>query len=203
MVDQAVSLGPVRPSVVITLISVLVAIVALLALWFDHLRSAVPAAPVNVSVPATAAPEIRAIPTKPVAIKAPLRVYTGGTQLKTRLKLPKPVIDDTARQVIAASQVRADDHPQAVTTVINTDTGASETFVKRDPLPWLAWDTRGEVGMYMGLKNGGAAVRIEARQGLVQIKALHVGVTASLDQSLSGAAGGMDSFVGVGVWTRW
>lgn len=203
MVDQAAVSGPLRPSVVITLIAVLVAVVALLALWFDHLRSAAPAAPINVSVPATAAPEIKAVPTMPVAIKAPVRVYTGGAQLKTRLKLPKPVIDDTARQVIAASTVRADDHPQTVTTVINTDTGLSETYVKRDPLPWLAWDARGEVGMYVGLKNGGAAVRIEARQGLVQVKAVHIGVTASLDQSLSGAAGGMDSFVGVGVWTRW
>lgn len=191
---------PLRLIAIVLLTAALAAGMTLLALRFSNQQ---PTAPVNVSVPATAAPEIKATPTKPVAIKAPLRVYAGGPGLKAKLRLPQPVIDDTARQVIAASQVRADDHPQTVTTVINTDTGASETFVKRDPLPWLAWDTRGEVGMYLGLKNGGAAVRIEARQGLVQVKALHVGVTASLDQSLGGAAGGMDSFVGVGVWTRW
>ncbi|GBL46261.1 hypothetical protein SFMTTN_2074 [Sulfuriferula multivorans] len=177
--------------------------VAILLGWMLFMRSVLPPAPVNVSVPAVAAGEIRAIPKTAVAIRAPVKVYRGGAPLKRRLNLPQPVADNAAQQVIAASQVRADDHPQTITTLINTETGDSETYVRRDPLPWLAWDARGEAAMYVGIQRGGPALRLEARQGMVQIKALHVGVIGSVDQPLGGAPRDTDYFIGAGVWAKW
>jgi hypothetical protein len=180
---------------------VLAALLALLVL-LGWMHSAVPSAPVNVSVSATPAPAVRALPKVAVTLAAPVQVYAGGALLKRKLKLPDRVIANADQQVLAASQVQADEHPQTITTVINSQTGVAETFVKRDPLPWLAWDHHGDAGIYAGFKNGSPALRLEARQGLVQVKALHFGVSASIDQPLGGA-GRMDSFIGVGVWTKW
>ncbi|MEW6314155.1 MAG: hypothetical protein AB1513_08975, partial [Pseudomonadota bacterium] len=107
--------------------------------------------------------------------------------------------------VLESSQVPADDHPQTVTTVIDTETGETETYVKRDPLPWFAWDTHGEAGIYAGLARGSPALRLEARQGIFAVKALHAGVIASYDQLLAPSpfAPQGAGFVGVGVWMKW
>lgn len=177
--------------------------VLVVGLWWLFLRVSLPTPPVNLSVPAAPAREVKAAPKIPVAVKSPVKVYAGGAQLKTKLRLPQAVVDDGAKQVIAASKLRADDHPQTVTTLINTETGDSETYVRRDPLPWLAWDTRGEVGVYLGVNNGGPALRVEARQGMVQAKALHLGVIGSVEQPLGDTAGGTRYFVGAGVWAKW
>ncbi len=141
----------------------------------------------------------------PVPVKAPVKVYKGGAELKKKLKLPVAVAENPAKEIIASSKIAADSHPQTVSTVINTETGESETFVRRDPLPWLAWDTSGEVGIYAGIKNGHQAVRLQARQGIVQVKAVNIGIVGSIDQAVSAASmvHGTDYFIGVGAWVKW
>jgi hypothetical protein len=160
-----------------------------------------PVPPVNLSVPAKPAPEVKHLPKveKPIQAKT-VKVYPA--KVKKELKLPEIVQDDPVKEVVAASQVKADDHPQTVTTVVNTDTGDFETYVKRDPLPWLARSDRGEVGLALGFKNAEPAVRLEGRQEVFQVKAVHFGVTGSVDQQLNGAEK-TDWFVGVGAWYRW
>ncbi|MFZ5531479.1 MAG: hypothetical protein ACOY4U_10595, partial [Pseudomonadota bacterium] len=131
-------------------------------------------------------------------------IRTYAPPAKRDLRLPEVVQADAAKQVLESSQVPAVDHPQTVTTVIDTETGETETYVKRDPLPWFAWDAHGEAGIYAGLAHGGPALRLEVRQGVFAVKALHVGAIASYDQPLTPSPGeGAAGFIGVGVWMKW
>jgi hypothetical protein len=154
--------------------------------------------PDRVSVPAAAAPEVKRAPTKLVTPKKPIKVFAGDTP--ARLKLPADVLANPAENVIAATQVRGSDRPQTVTTTINTETGESRSFVKQDPLPWLAIETRGMAQLAYGFKfqNGQATqvTRLGVGYDAVRIKALTAGVQGTVDSD--GA-----TFVGVGVAYRW
>lgn len=175
----------------------------LLATWllWSFLHRPVTAPPAAPAVQATVAPQVKAEPkiSTPIAAKT---VKTFADASKVRLRLPADVLANDNIHVIQSSRVRADDHPQTVTTVLNTETGESQSYVKEEPLPWLAVDTHGEAGIYYGLKHGERAVRAEIRQGLVQIKAVHVQAIASIDQPVSGLIRA-DGFVGVGAVYRW
>ena len=108
--------------------------------------------------------------------------------------------------VIAASKTDAFDyHPHQITTTVDKDTGEVVTYDTKLALPWIAWDTHGDVGMYGGMKNGQATVRLEAEQGLFSVKAIHVGIKATLDQEISPDDGsnGVDYFLGIGAAYKW
>lgn len=184
------------PLLILTVIAI-----AIVCGWLRYVDQSEPKAPVHLSVPAKAAPEVKKVATveKPIKAKT-VKVYPAA--VKNNLKLPELAQENPALDVIASHQVKADDHPQTITTLINTDTGESETYVKRDPLPWLAWEQRGEAGISLGLKNGEPAVRLEARQNMIQVKAVHFGATGSVDQKLNGASD-TDWYLGVGAWYRW
>jgi len=160
-----------------------------------------PTPPVGLNVVATPAPAVKkvAVVDKPIKAKT-VKVYSPS--VKKSENLPVAIQDNPALDVIASNQVPADDHSQTITTLINTETGESQTFVKRDPLPWLALDSRGEAGLYMGIKNGQPAARLEVKQGVFQVKALHFGVVGTVDQPINSAIE-PDYFVGAGVWARW
>lgn len=158
---------------------------------------------VGQTVIARPADEVRYVPKVDVQVKAPVKVYKGGAALKNGLKLPKDVVDAPAAEVIASSKIDGrDDHPKTVTTIINTETGESETYVRTDPLPWFAMSSRGGVGMYAGFKNGNPAVRLQAEQEIFTVKALHFKGVASIDQQTGGPISA-DYFVGVGAEYRW
>lgn len=168
---------------------------------YQRYQSTLPTAPVGLNIVATPAPEVKKVTpvAKPIKAKT-VKVYPAA--VKNTIKLPQIIQDNPDLDVIASNQVPADDHPQTITTLINTETGESQTFVKRDPLPWLAVDTHGEAGMYMGIKNGTPTARLEAKQGLLQVKALHFGLIGSVDQQL-GNGQDTDYFIGTGAWVRW
>jgi len=149
-------------------------------------------------VVATPAKEVQAEPKEEVTIPK-VTVYQGGAKLKNKLALPPAVTKNDKEKVLASSKVPAGEHSHTVTTVINTETGQSETYVRTDPLPWLAVESRGEIGVYAGIKNGQQAIRLQARQDFVQVKALHAGVIGSVD--IVGSK--PDYFVGVGVTYKW
>lgn len=161
-----------------------------------------PAAPVvSESAPAMPAKELKN--EKPVPIPlATKTIQAYKPAAKTRLKLPLAVQENPDAQVVAASRVVADDHPHTVTTVVDTNTGEVQTFDRRDPLPWLAVNTHGRVGIYYGIKNGVQTVRLQAHQELLQVKAAHFGLIGSVDQPVN-APIGMDYYAGVGVWANW
>lgn len=164
------------------------------------------------SVIAVEAPAVRKAPTKKVVIKAPVRAFQGDT--KANLKLPPLVQADANKEVIAASQVKSDLRPQTVSTVVDKETGDVQTFVKTDPYPWLAVETRGDIRLSYGYKYragvplmaGQSAIitggslntvgRLQLTYDALRIKAFTVGIVATVDTD-------RDAFAGVGLSYKW
>lgn len=165
---------------------------------YDHFRKPVPVG--TESVVATVAPAARKAPRVRVVVKAPVETIQGDA--KANLKLPPLVQADSNQQVVAASQVRSDLHPQTVSTVLNTETGKVETFVKQDPYPWLAVETRGEASIAYGYKLrtttrvSEPVARLQIGYDVLRAKALTLGVVASVDSD-------RDAFAGVRLSYRW
>lgn len=184
------------------LCSILALAVCLAVGWLVYTRE--PAPVVGQTAIAAPAKEVKYKRKVGVKINAPIKVYEGGASTKKEIDLPPEVVKDDSQQVIASSQIAAnDDHPHTVTTVIDTETGESQTYVRTDPLPWLAWDDRGSAGIYAGVKNGISTVRLQARQGVFSVKSLHVGVVASVDQPLASTPTLPDYFIGIGAEYKW
>lgn len=142
---------------------------------------------------ATPAPEVREAPK--VEIKpAVVKVYAQAA--KTKLQLPAVVSADAGQHVIAASQVRADERPRTLITTLDERTGEATTYDRLDPLPWFAPETRGEIGIVYGLRDGAPMGRLMVRQNLIQIKSVRLGAHATLDQD-------GQWFAGVGAFYRW
>lgn len=153
----------------------------------------------TVSHPLDRSKLLKGQPTAKVQIKAPVTVYQGRS--KELLQLPPQVQVDAHEQVLTANTVPADLRPQTVTTTINTDTGAVQTFVKTDPYPWLAYEPRGEARLMYGYRydnrmGAKQVTRLAVHQDLLRIKALTAGVGAHIDSDGS-------AFVGVGVAYKW
>lgn len=179
----------------------LIGIAALL--WVRNWQNESDQNQIGQTVIARPADEVKDVPKIDVQVKAPVKVYKGGAALKDGLKLPKDIVDLPSAEVISSSKIDGrDDHPKTVTTVINTETGESQTYVRTDPLPWFAMSSRGGVGMYGGFKNGDPAVRLQAEQEIFTVKALHFKGVASIDQPVNGLISA-DYFVGVGAEYRW
>ncbi len=131
------------------------------------------------------------------ATVAPPKVAVYAAPAKQRLDLPPAIQQDAHQHLLAATRVPASDHPQTVATLLDDQSGHTQTLVRREPLPWLAAEQRGELRVDYGVKNGMRQVlRLSLSEDLVALKALHAGVQASLDSD--GAA-----FVGAGVGWRW
>ncbi len=166
-------------------------------LWYDMDHR--PVQSTEMSVPATPAPETKRAPTKRVAIAKPVKVFGDG--IKPKLKLPDAVAKNVDEHVIAATQVRGSLRPQTVTTVIDEKTGESQTYVKSDPYPWLAYEGRGEIRMSYGYRfDSGVAprqiVRLNFSYDLIRVKALTIGPTVQVDSDGR-------TFVGAGLAYRW
>ena len=174
------------------------AIVIFVLAWAWNWVLSVPPVPVGITVEATPAPEVKDISTVDVPTKS-VRVY--APKAKKELKLPDRIQKDAAVAVIASSKIKADTHGSTVTTVINTETGKSETVVRRDPLDWLAFKTSGRVGVYAGVSNHGTAAMLRAEQDFLSIKALNLSVTGTVIQPTSDAD--TTGFVGLGGRLEW
>lgn len=151
------------------------------------------------SVPTAPAKEVKKAPVKRVAPKGGVQVYAGGT--KANLKLPAAVIEDNRQEVVAATQVKASDRPQTVTTTVDTEKGTFQTFVRQDPYPWFAVETRGEARLSIGYRIDGLEppkpiVRLGINYDVIRVKAITAGITTTIDSD--GRA-----FAGVGVAYRW
>ena len=151
-------------------------------------------APPGVHNTATPAPEVAKVPTERVEIVPPIQVYKPAA--KKKLKLPEPVQQDAAQHVIASSKTANDERQHTITTVIDANTGNATTYDRVDPLPWIAVNTKSEVGLYYGYRGGEQVVRLQGKQELLQVKALHLGAIATADSD-------GETFVGAGLWARW
>lgn len=163
-----------------------------LALAWNYFRDK--PAPVGTTVLAKPAAELRGVPRQDIA---PPKVPVYAPPAKKKLDLPADVQNDPNKYVLDSVKLPNDTHPHTVTTVIDEKTGEVQTFVRRDPLPWFKPEQTGEVRIDYGIKNGGIRVaRLTFREDLLQVKALHVGVNATLDTD-------GQYFVGGGVGWRW
>ena len=168
-----------------------VGLVAVIALYF-YMKPA--PMPPGVHVESTPAPEVANVPTERVEIAPPIQVYKPAA--KKKLKLPEPVQQDAAQHVIASSKTANDERQHTITTVIDANTGNATTYDRVDPLPWIAVNTKSEVGLYYGYRGGEQVVRLQGKQELLQVKALHLGAIATADSD-------GETFVGAGLWARW
>ncbi len=153
--------------------------------------------PAGVTVEAKPAPAVKDAPKVEVVITHPVKVYKPA--VKRDLKLPDSIVKDDGQHVVASSTTPNDERQHTFTTVVDDKTGTFRTFDSVRPSPWLAVSTKSEVGIYYGMKHGEQAIRIDGRQELLQVKALHLGAIASADVM----RGGTDGFIGVGAWARW
>lgn len=151
---------------------------------------------------ATVAPIVKNEPTTTVQVSKPIRVFKHNKKIKTEVKLPEPVVQDEKQQVLQVSKIPDvnDNESQVVTSVLNLDTGNVENYVAPAPTPLIAINKHGEVGMYFGVKNGQAAVRLQAKQGIVDIKSVHINAIGSVDQTADGKT---SYFVGGGASYNW
>lgn len=151
-------------------------------------------APVNQWQPAKPAGQVAEVPKTALSCK-PVVVYAQAA--KGKLDLPPSLQADKDKYVLSADQVRPDLHPQTLTTIYDASTGQTDTLYRRDPYPWLAAEQTGEVWVGYGVKNGGGRVgMMSVTEELVQIKALHFGVSGSV--STDGSV-----FAGLGAGFRW
>lgn len=150
--------------------------------------------PVDTWRPAAPDKRLAAVPKKDIA---PPKVAVYTAPAKQKLKLPDEIKDDPNKYVLTSTRLPKDTHPHTVTTVIDAKTGDVQTYDRREPLPWLAAEQTGELRLDYGIKNGFIKVaRLSLREDLLQVKAFHAGINASID------ADGK-YFIGVGVGYRW
>jgi len=153
------------------------------------------------SVVAISSPILKDEPVAQIEIKKPVKVFKNSRKIKQKAKLPETVVNNENAHVVAAISIPQDDlFPKTVTTILDTDTGITTSYIKDEPLPFLSLNLHGDVGLYGGIKNGTTAVRLQANQGIVDIKNIHIKATGSIDQTTNGKT---DYFVGVGASYNW
>lgn len=133
-------------------------------------------------------PSVLAPPSKEVKGEKPLERECEKTivyrdRVKKELGLPDTVKRDPDKQVTASTQVPGSEHPHTVTSVFDFDTGQTDLYVRRDPLPWLAFNRRGALGLAYGIKDDtdGFVTRGYGRLDLMQVKRLHLGLLGDVD----------------------
>lgn len=147
------------------------------------------------AVPGAMAPELRGETTVRHDCK-PVVVYRD--RVKRELGLPAAVQADAARQVVAATRVPGDERPHTVSAVADLGTGQVSMFVRPDRLPWLARETRREMGLAYGIKTDAdePVWRLSGRADLLRIKAARLGLEAAADSD-------GNVFAGLAVRVRW
>jgi len=125
-------------------------------------------------------------------------VKTYKPSIKASLPLPAEVIVNPDKQVTSSNIVQPKETRQIVSQVIDTGTGETTTYVSDGGTPWFAFENRGSVSLDYGFKRQETTptARFNYRHDLVQIKQIHLGVSAS-------AYSDGDYFVGIGGAYRW
>lgn len=130
------------------------------------------------------------------------QIMTYPPTVKKKLNLPAEIEESERQQVIASNTVDSEDRPQTVTTVVDLDSGQSQTFVQAEPLPAFQWDHNGEAGMAVGVRNITPVARLHVSKGLFDVKAVRVALTAEADFPIAGY-GKPEVFAGVSATYRW
>lgn len=163
------------------LLAVVVGVLAVWTFWPRH------APEVGKSAPLPPAREVRSVERLPAEVRV---AYVYPAKTKDALDLPAPVAADPAKAVMATGKLDAQERPYTLSAVIDTKTGQSEVYARPDPLPWLGSGRRGAAGIAYGLGDDGPTAKAYAYHDLLQVKALHAGARAEVDQHGEYWAGG-------------
>lgn len=157
-------------------------IVAIGCAWIQY-RPSLP------SVLATPAKELAREQTKTLSCK-PVVVYRE--KVKDKLGLPESIKKDATKHVVNSTKVEASERPTTVTAVYDDQTGFVDLFKRLDPLPWLAVNRRGALGVAYGFKDdaNGAVARVYGRMDLMQVKRFHLGLLGDIDSGGDWYGGG-------------
>lgn len=139
--------------------------------------------------PATTPPVLRQI--DKVTITPPsVRVYAPAA--KKALKLAPEIQADPDKHIVAA----VDCGDRTIAAVLDVKTGEVTVVQQVKPLPWLAFERHGQARVDIGLKGSAQITRLSIQQDFVQAKAIHAGISATLDSDRT-------YFVGVGGGWKW
>lgn len=112
------------------------------------------------------------------------KVVVYRDKVKEKLNLPETVVKDPDKKVTASTKVPASDFPNTVTSVYDLGTGATDLYVRRDPLPWLAFDKRWRLGAFYGLSDEENGLFLGVAQyQFAQIKRVHITAHGQADTS--------------------
>jgi hypothetical protein len=146
-----------------------------------------PAPEVGKAEPLPPAKEAKREAKVPAQVKT---VYVYRDRVKRDLDLPAPVVADQAKKVIATGKLNAEERPYTISAVLDTGTGESQVYARPDPLPWIRPGKRGGIGVAYGISNNGPEAKLYGYHDLLQVKALHAGARAELDQRGGWLVGG-------------
>ena len=103
---------------------------------------------------------------------------------KNKLGLPQTVVVAPEQRILGATQVKPNERPTTVSAVLNTTTGETNFYQRLDPLPWMTFNRRHEVGVsYLPFNKDGInkLIELDGRIEVIQIKALRAGFTGAID----------------------
>lgn len=187
------------------------AVLAALVTGFIWNWSSSPELPlIDIAVPAEEADAVEGDARESVIVSAPIVIYAYGKKPKEKLSLPARIIMDDARVITAASVVKPSDFPTDVVSVLDKNTGKTETFLVRKEKEWFSFHTDGAVGVGVGVSDLGETARIYARQRAFSIKSIDFGGLVSFDQPMGsvpnnagGPIAGPRYFLGLTAEWKW
>lgn len=125
------------------------------------------------------------LPCKPVAVYRP--------KVKEKLGIPEPLKSDPKVHIAASANIPASEYPHTATAIFSEDSGATNIYLRRDPLPWLSFTSRWRLGGFYGANDEKNGVFLGlAQYEFVQLKRLKITAIGQADTSSR-------YFVGAGV----
>ena len=111
---------------------------------------------------------------------------------KKDVGLPIAIQKDDDTSLLAVAVVPRSDNPLWASAVLHRSTGVGEIYFTPQPLPWLAFNRRGALGVAYGARSEatGFVTRVYGRLDLVQVKRLHAGLLGDIDNAGSWYGGG-------------
>ena len=104
---------------------------------------------------------------------------------KKDVGLPTAVQKDDDTSLLAVAVVPRSDNPMWASAVLHRSTGIGEIYFTPQPLPWLAFNRRGEIGfswLPLSDKGGEATIRLDVRYEMLQAKALRAGPVGEITE---------------------
>lgn len=131
-------------------------------------------------------------PGKPALIAKP-----KTPEARKRTKLPPAIFDQPETYLMAVGALQSeDDRSYTISSVLDRRTGETTVHAVADPLPWFDFRTKGNAGVYYGIKDGNAVLRGVVNQEAFRIKRITAGAHATLDSD-------GEYFIGIGAQYKW